>query len=384
MKCKYCFSEIPNNATFCKYCGSVLDSSANARVQQASSKNGQVAAPVKKHTFRKFLLFIFVSFLVLSLVAYALIFIFFPAKRYYANELTVTMDGEETSYSYNHRGFLTKKVQNGKELFKVEFDSDGRISEFSFNHRGSTEAFEIHNYSSLSSEYTGSADLSIQGEKYILYLEYNKQNNLTFFSIGKDGEYELVSARLDYNEFGIMTKAEVKNLDQNQLREYDYKGDLLIEENYINNTLVSSYEYRNRVLQKSSEVQEFSSSGIMSSYINTTYNENQIPITCETFNASNERVSYYSVESETDDLVIMVEKDDATDEVIYYFEYYLNSDGHIERTKQLDSKKELLTRVEISYDREGNVTSRRSYDSEGNQIFSSEYSYKKIPLFLFD
>lgn len=383
MKCKYCFSEIPNNATFCKYCGSVLDSSANARVQQASSKNGQIAAPVKKHTFRKFLLFIFVSFLVLSLVAYALIFIFFPAKRYYANELTVTMDGEETSYSYNHRGFVTKETQDGKELFKVEFDSDGRISEFSFNHRGSTEAFKIHNYSSLSSEYTGSADLSIQGEKYILYLEYNKQNNLTFFSISKDEKYELVSARLDYNEFGIMTKAEVKNLDQNQLREYDYKGDLLIEENYIDNILVSSYEYRNRVLQKSSEVQELNNGSIVS-YVNTTYNENELPLTCETFNGSNERVSYYSVESETDDLVIMVEKEDKTDNVISYREYYLNSDGQIERTKQLDSKKELLTRVEISYDREGNVTSRRGYDSEGNQLSSMEYSYKKIPLFLFD
>lgn len=383
MKCKYCFSDIPNNATFCRYCGSVLDASANARVQQAAaSKNGQVAAPVKKHTFRKFLLFLFVSFLVLSLVAYALIFIFFPAKRYYVNELVVKQGDSETISSMNHRGFVTKKVKDGKVLLNISFDNIGRISVFRFNHNGVNRDLQVPSYSSYEEGSDTTGSISVQGVSYEFHFEYTKQNNLTFFSIRNDNE-EFVSAKMEYNTFGVMTKSEIYNQGEKQIREYDYKGDLLLEENYHGDTLFSSYTYENRVLKKSSEVFELDGNQIKS-YVNTTYDENGIPVTCETFNSSNEMISFYFVEAETDNLITFAEKDEKTGKVKAYREYHIDSDGKLESIKQLDENRLLSARIEISYDRDGNISSRKTYDGNGNQISSSEYSYKKIPLFLFD
>ena len=214
MKCKYCFSVIPDNSTFCRYCGSILDSSASNRVQTVASGKGQVAAPVKKHRLRKFLLFLIFSFLVLSLVAYALIFIFFPPGRHYQSEVTVKEGDSETVSVTNHRGFLTKHSENGETDFEVIFRDDGRIAKFIL---GEEEEILFSDYSESSS---GSQVFSSYKD-YTVTLSYNKQKNPVSFTIQDDAYNVPVSAAMQYNSFGIMTNCEIIVQNKRQVKLFD-------------------------------------------------------------------------------------------------------------------------------------------------------------------
>lgn len=385
MKCKYCFSEIPNNATFCKYCGSVLNASANARVQQtAASKNGQVAAPVKKHTFRKFLLFLFVSFIVLSLIAYALILIFFPVKRYYMASYTLEMNGSKTEYTLNHRNFVTELKSNGDILFKANFDSDGKISEITYNIGHENTKINLFNYTSDDFGYTATAE----SDGYEIRIEYDKHNHLTDFSLCDQNGKSIALATMEYNAFGILVESDVTSKGERTFKQYDYKGDLIVEETYCNGTLIFSAEYERRVMTKSSTATEISTEDSVTSvaeYQQIEYDESgMVPTKCETFNASNEMIYYYETESKTDDLVVFVEKDGKTHEPVGYHRYALGSDGRVEQIKEEDTDGNLVQRTEYSYDRDGNLETKRIYDSDGNQTYKLEAAHKKIPLFLFD
>lgn len=382
MKCKYCYSEIPNNSAFCKYCGSILDSSSGGRVQ-ASANNGQVAAPVKKHRFRKFLLFILVSFLVLSLVAYALIYVFFPPKRYYQSEL-VTVFGDDTTVSYtNHRGFETERISNGTTLFQVDFDGDGKISNFTFYKDGETVAL----YTSTQTVSSGMTSCTATSDNYNykIQMEYNSQNRLTSFEFFEGDKPSNVYAQMTYNTFGIMTQAEIHQGNEKQIRKYDYKGDLISEVSYINGTLISTTEYTDGVLRKSSvatDTETKDGQTYVDEYMICSYDENGLQTSFELFNSSDELMYHYDIESKTDSEVVYVVKSVNDDDISEKHRYTLNGEGKVTCIYDYDADGNSLGRAVFSYDREGNLQSLTRYDEDDNEIFSEKYTWKKQPLFL--
>ncbi len=383
MKCKYCNSEIPNNAMFCKYCGSILDSSSSGRVQ-AAANNGQVAVPVKKHRLRKFFFFLFVSFIVLNLIAYALLYIFFPPKRYYQTETIYKRDGIETIHTKNHRGFTTGIEQNGNILFEVIFDNDKKISEFTFNDGKEKGTLTIPEYTSYA---TGTEGNSVSDDSpYRIHLIYNKRDKLTDFHFYDENNNSTVYAQMEYNAFGIMTKAEVCNDSHKQVRKYDYKGDLLTEENYSNGTLVSSFEYEDGVLRKSSIAVTTEKDGktYVENYTNCSFDENGLITSYKYYNSSNEIIDYYEVESKTDTEVVFVVITAEDNKISERYKYTLNSEGKATCVYQYDIYGNNVGRINYSYDRRENLQSTTQYDGEDNEINSIKHIWKQQPLFLFD
>lgn len=368
---------------FCKYCGSILDSSSSGRVQ-AAANNGQAAKPVKKHRLRKFFFFLFVSFIVLNLIAYALIYIFFPPKRYYQSETVYERYGIETVYIKNHRGFTTEIKQNGNVLFEVTFDGDKKISEFSFNDGKEKGTLTIPEYTSYS---TGTEGNSVSSDSpYRIHLVYNKRDKLTDFHFYDENNNSTVYAQMQYNFFGIMIKSEVFNDSNKQVRKYDYKGDLLTEENYSNGILVSSFEYENNVLRKSSVAVTSEKDGktYIENYANSIFDENGLVTSYKYYNSTNELIDYYEVESKTDTEVVFVVKDAKSNKNIERYKYVLNSEGKAICVYHDDVYGTNHGRTNYSYDRKGNLQSTIQYDHEENEINSIRHTWTQQPLFLFD
>ncbi len=391
MICKYCNSEIPENSKFCKYCGSILDTNANFNYAQpvAPSPVAPVAPvvadpaaasakPKKKKKLKKVLLSLLITLLVLSIIGAVLIFVFFPPNRFYISEtISTTYYGDSENkiiYETSPEGFPIRMVFNDETSMEFKFDDKGRIDKIV----SSDESIKIK-YKKDSGETTGKSEEIDGGHAEVSYNAFNKLTSLKIF----EDDEEIGSYTLEYNIFGKVTYMELTDLNSKTIRKFDYKGDVVIQESYRDDILVSSYEYGKNGKPISSSVgvtsKEDGKTYIMQ-YTNSEFNENGILIKSENFDADNKRTSYTEIESEEDDEITLAVHD-ADGKVTGYIVYELDEDGYCTKEKHLDADKEQLSYITYTYDKHGNILTNKSYDADGELVSETKNTWSRIPVF---
>lgn len=395
MICKYCNSEIPENSKFCKYCGSILEPNANFNYAQPVAPTPvtpvapvapvvaePAAAPAKpkkkKSKLKKALLSLLITLLVLSIIGTVLIFVFFPPNRFYIAETKVTTYFSDTEneivYEFSADGFPVRMSFNNETSMEFKLDDKGRIEKIV----GEDESVKIK-YKKDSGETTGKSEEIDGGYAEVSYNKFNKITSLKIYADDK----EQTSIIWEYNIFGKVTYMETNNLTSKTIRKFDYKGDVVIQESYQDDVLVSSYEYGKNSKPVSSSVGVSSTEDgktYVTQYTNSEFNENGILIKAETFDSDNKRISYKEIESEDDDEITLAVHD-ADGKVTGYTVYELDEDGYATKEKSLNTDKELISYVTYIYDKYGNILTQKGYDADGELLTETENTWKNIPIF---